>query len=182
MQTERTIIGAHSYIVPVGTPFTLPAPGGQASRIRKPGPDDPAAWFDTGVADWTITNTGTTVDFNAPAPGMRVLYDKITTKTGIKFKGKLMELSNIVWQMLLSTQTLPASPEEGGQYNPLSGEAIVRTWMKLEQYNQRNQRINVLDVFVAMNIPGDVAFGENPVDVDVEADVLYSPLNTGKLE
>lgn len=29
-----------------------------------------------------------------------------------------------------------------------------------------------MDVFVAMTIPGDVQFGENPVDVDVEADKL----------
>ncbi|MDR1284226.1 MAG: hypothetical protein LBK99_25920 [Opitutaceae bacterium] len=181
MQQERIMIGAHGYFSPAGTAFTLPAPGGIAGRDAKPGHDDPAAWLYTGIADWNLSSTSTTTEFKAPAPGMRVLHDKLTTTTGLKLKGKLMEMSNVVWQMLMSAPTLPASPAPGGQYNPLKGDAVVRGWLKLQQYNQRNELVHTLDVFVAMNIPGDVTFGENYVDVDVEADALWSNLNTGTL-
>jgi hypothetical protein len=170
MLTARTVIGAHAYFFPAGIAYSLPDPGGTAGRSAKPGSDDPL-WIDCGVADWTLQNTGTTVDFMAPAPGCRELYDK----------GKLMEMQNLVWQVLLSTAALPASPAAGGQYNPGEGDPVVRGWLQLQQFNQANVLINTMDVYVALTIPGDVQFGENPVDVDVEADKLQSIYNTGSL-
>ena len=121
------------------------------------------------------------MDFLAPAPGCRVLWDKVVTSKGLKLKGTLMEMQNFEWQLLLSTLALPKSPAAGGQYNPLEGEPLIRGWLQLQQYNQANELINTMDVFVAMTVPGDVAFGPNPVDVAVECDVLFSTLNTGQL-
>lgn len=179
MITSRTVIGAHAYFFPNATAYTIPA-AGTASRIAKPGSADPK-WIDLGVSDWTFQNTGTTADFFAPAPGVRVLWDKIVTKKGLKLKGKLMEMQNLVWQLLLSAAALPSSPDAGGQFNPLEGDPVIRGWLQLQQFNQANVLINTMDVFVAITLPGDVQFGENPVDVDVEADVLFSTLNTGSL-
>lgn len=179
MNTARTVIGAHGFFFPNGVAYTLPS-AGTASRTAKPGATD-TGWIDVGQADWSLQNTGKTEDFMAPSPGARQLYDKVVVSKGLKLKGKLMELSNLVYQVLLSTAALPTSPTAGGQYNPLEGDPIVRGWLKLQQYNQANVLINTLDVFVAMTIPGDIAFGDKPVDVDVEADVLFSTLNTGTL-
>ena len=179
MLTARTVIGAHAYFFPASAAFTVPE-AGAAGRNAKPGAADPA-WIKCGVSDWTFQNTGTTVDFFAPAPGARELYDKVVTKKGLKLKGKLMEMQNLVWQLLLSTAVLPASPAAGGQYNPGEGDPVVRGWLQLQQFNQENVLINTMDVYVAMTIPGDVQFGENPVDVDVECDKLQSVLNTGNL-
>jgi hypothetical protein len=179
MNTARTVIGAQAYLFPAGLAFTVPATG-TAGRNSKPGAAD-TGWINAGVSDWTFVNTGKLTDFMAPAPGARVLYDKIVTSKGLKLKGKLMEMQNLTWQLLLSTLTLPNSPTAGGQYNPLEGDPVIRTWLQLQQYNQANALINTMDVFVAMTLPGDVQFGENPVDVDVEADVLFSTLNTGQL-
>jgi hypothetical protein len=69
----------------------------------------------------------------------------------------------------------------GGQYNPLEGDPVIRGWLQVQQYNQLNVLQNTMDVFVALTVPGDVEFGENPVDINVEADVLFSTLNTGTL-
>ena len=179
MIKARTVIGAHAFGFPDGVAFTLPAPG-TASRTAKPGNTD-TGWFDFGVSDWTFQPTSQVEDFFAPAPGIRVLWDKITTRKGLKLKGKLMEMQNITWQMLLATLALPVSSTAGGQYNPLEGDPVVRMWLQLQLYNQANTLINTMDVFVAMQIPGDVQFGDKPVDVDVEADVLFSTLNTGTL-
>lgn len=179
MITERIVVGTQAYFFPAGLAYTLPAPG-TAGRAAKPGPTDPV-WIDLGKSDYKFKNTSTSVDFFAPAPGCRVLWDKITTKKGLTITGKMMEMQNLEWQMLLSSLALPASPAAGGQYNPLEGDPVVRGWLQLLQYNQRNQLINTMDVFVAATIPGDVDCGENPVDVDVQYDVLWSALNTGQL-
>ncbi|MBI5692582.1 MAG: hypothetical protein HZC55_21075 [Verrucomicrobia bacterium] len=179
MNKARTVIGAHAFFFRDGAAFTVPA-AGTCGRAAKPGAADPA-WLDLGVSDWTLTPQNKTSDFMAPAPGARVLYDKITTAKGLKLKGKIMELQNLTWQLLLGTLALPASPAAGGQYNPLEGDPVVRGWLQLQQYNQANTLINTTDYFVALTLPGDVEFGENPVDVNVEADLLFSTLNTGTL-
>lgn len=175
----RKVIGAHAFFFRDATAFTIPA-AGTAGRSAKPGPTDPA-WLDLGEGDWTPSPNSKTVDFMAPAPGARVLKDKITTARGLKYKGKLFEIQNLTWQMIMGALDLAASPAAGGQYNPLEGEHNIKGWLKLQQYGQDNATINTVDVYVAMQISGDVAMGENPVDVDVEADVLFSTLNTGTL-
>lgn len=179
MILARTVIGARAFFFPNGVAFTVPS-SGTASRSAKPGAAD-TAWIDLGISDWSLTNTGKTEDLMAPSPGARILYDKIVTAKGLKLKGKIMELQNLQLQLLLSTLVLPTSPTAGGQYNPGEGEPVLRGWLKLQQYNQANTLINTLDVFVAMTLPGDVAFNDKPVDIDVEADMLWSTLNTGTI-
>lgn len=184
MVTNRTVIGAHVRLFPDGLANTLPTVS-TASRTVLPGPTDPA-WQDAGVSDWDIASTSKTEDFMAPSPGARVLFDVVTVSHGAKLKGKLMQLQNLVYQMLLGAYAaggagLPLSPTAGGAYVPLSGEAVIRTWLELKQYNQANVLLNTLTVFVAMKIPSDVKFDDKPVDVQVECDVLYSTLNAGTL-
>lgn len=179
MIKARTVIGAHGFFFPDQAAFTVPG-AGTSSRTAKPGAADPA-WFDVGVSDWAFAPQNKIEDFKAPSPGARMLYDKITVEKGLKLKGKWMEMSNLVYQMLLGTLALPTSPTAGGQYNPLEGDPVVRGWLQLQQYNQANSLINTLDVFVAMVIPGELAFDDKLVDVQVEADVLFSTLNTGTL-
>ncbi|MES2692787.1 MAG: hypothetical protein V4773_04885 [Verrucomicrobiota bacterium] len=179
MNKARTVIGTHAFFFPDGVAFTVPS-SGTTSRTAKPGAAD-TAWLDLGVADWSATPQNKTVDFMAPAPGARVLYDKVTTAKGLKLKGTIMELSNITWKLLLGAAAAFPVTGAGGQYNPLEGDPVIRGWLQLQQYNQFNALINTVDVFVALTVPGDVEFGENPVDVSVEADVLFSTLNTGTL-
>jgi hypothetical protein len=179
MVTKRTIIGAHAFFFPAGAAFTVPS-AGTSGRAAKPGSAD-TGWLDCGVSDWDLVPKNEVDDFYAPMPGARVLYDKITKKRGLKLKGKLMEMQNLSWQMILGTLTLPNSPAAGGQYNPLEGDPVVRGWLQLQQFDQGNVLINTMDVFVALAVPGDVSFGDAPVDVTVEADVLFSTLNTGTL-
>lgn len=177
MDKQRIIIGAHAFGFPAGAAFTVPG-AGTSSRTAKPGSADPA-WFDFGVSDWAIVPKNEIVDFDAPSPGARVLYDRLTVRKGLALKGKLMEMSNIVYQMLLAS-ALPLTGV-GGQYNPTDGDPVVRMWLQLQQFSQANVLINTMDVFVAMEIPGEVAFAKEHVDVDVEANVLFSTLNTGTL-
>jgi hypothetical protein len=176
MITQRSVIGAQAKFFKSGAAITVPG-AAVASRTAKPGAADPL-WIDCGISDWNIQNTSETKNFMAPLPGARALYDVITISKGAKLKGKIMELSNLVYQMLLSSASLPASPTAMGQFNPLAGDPVVRGWLKLQQYDQFNTLILTMDVFVAMKIPGDVAFGGAEVDVDVEAEVLWSTLNT----
>ncbi len=179
MITKRTVIGAHAFFFRDGLAFTIPA-AGTCGRSSKPGPTD-TGWLDLGVSDWGIATDNKSEPFMAPSPGARVLYDKITTSKGIKLKGKLMEMSNLIFQMLLGTLALPNSPTAGGQYNPMEGDPLVRGWIKLQQYGIDNALINTMDVYVAMSIQGDLKFDDKPIDADVEAEVLFSTLNTGTL-
>jgi len=176
MITQRTVVGAQAKFFKSGAAITVPA-AAVASRTAKPGALDPL-WLDCGISDWNIQNTSETKPFMAPLPGLRALYDVTTISVGMKLKGKLMELSNLSYQMLLSSASLPASPTAMGQFNPLGGDPVVRGWFKLQQNDQFNTPLLTMDVFVAMKIPGDVQFGNAEVDVDVEAEVLWSTLNT----
>ncbi|PTX95767.1 hypothetical protein [Opitutus sp. ER46] len=179
MIKARTVIGAHGFFFPDGTAFTIPA-AGTCGRQAKPGAADPK-WFDLGISDYGFKPNNKVEEVKAAAPGARVLWDLITVEKGLTITAKIMELSNLVYQMLLGTNTLPDSPTAGGQYNPLEGDPVVRGWLQVQQYNQANVLINTLDVFVAMQIPGDVKFDDKLVDVDVEMKVLFSTLNTGTL-
>ncbi len=179
MNKARKVIGTHAYFFPDAAAFTVPD-AGTASRTAKPGAADPA-WLDVGVSNWTLSPNNTVVDFLAPAPGMRVLYDRITTKKGLILKGTWMEMSNLIYKMLTAAAAAFPLSGAGGQYNPLEGDPVIRGWLQLQQYDQGNTLINTMDAFCALNIPGDVEFGENLVDVSVEAHVLFSTLNTGSL-
>lgn len=180
MNKARLVVGTHAFFAREGVAFTVPT-NGTTSRTAKPGNAD-ASWLDLGVADWTAAPQNKTVDFMAPAPGARVLYDKITTAKGLKLKGKIMELTNVMWKLLLATGSATLNDTgNGAQYNPLEGDPVIRGWLQLQQYDQFNVLLNTVDVYVALTLPGDVEFGENPVDVSVEADVLFSTLNTGTL-
>lgn len=179
MNLKRQAIGAHAFFFLDATAFTIPA-AGTASRTAKPGATDPK-WIDLGEGDHGISPNSKESEFWAPSPGMRALKDIVTTARGLKIKSKLFELQNLSFQMLLGTTTLPSTPLAGGQYNPLEGDHRVKGWLKLQQYGPDNALLNTLDVYVSGKISGDVQFGENVVDVDIEWDVLFSTLNTGTL-
>ncbi|MBX3736742.1 MAG: hypothetical protein KF715_08640 [Candidatus Didemnitutus sp.] len=179
MNLQRKVIGAHAYFFLDGAAYTVPD-NGTADRTHKPGAADPK-WIDLGEGDHAIAPNSKEEEFMAPSPGMRVLKDIITTARGLKIKSKLMEMQNLSYQMLLGTAELPTSPTAGGQYNPLEGNHRVKGWLKLQQYGEDNQILNTLDVYVSGKISGDVGFGDKPVDVDIEWDVLFSTLNTGTL-
>lgn len=179
MNKARTVVGAHAFFIPEGAAFTSPE-AGTVGREEKPDNEE-VTWFNLGVGDWAFAPQNTIEDFIAPAPGMRQLHDRIATKVGLKLKGTWKELSNLVYQLLLATATLPNSPTAGGQYNPMEGDPVVRGWLNIQQYNQKNVKINTLEVYVALTIPGEIAFDDKLIDTQVEADVLQSTLNTGTL-
>jgi hypothetical protein len=181
MNLARKVIGAHAFFFLDGAAFTVPA-NGTASRTAKPGATD-TGWIDLGEGDHAISPNSKETEFMAPSPGVRQLKDIITTARGLKIKSKLMEMQNLSYQMLLATLVLPTSGNNvaGGQYNPLEAEHRVKGWLKLQQYDERNVLINTLDVYVSGKVASDVAFGDQPVDIDIEWDVLFSTLNTGTL-
>ncbi len=57
----------------------------------------------------------------------------------------------------------------------------LKGWLKIQQYNRANVLINTMDVWIDLSIEGEIDFGENPVDLDTTAKVLWSSLNTGTL-
>ena len=179
MDKKRKVIGTHAFYFKDAAAFTIPA-AGTAGRAAKPGAEDPL-WFDLGVSEWKQSPQNKIEDFMEPAPGMRQRYDRITTSRGLMVKGQMKELSNLIFRMLLGLDAAFPLTGAGGQYNPLEGDPVVRGWLQLQQYDETNTLFNTCDYFVAMEIPGDVEFGDKPVDVDVEARVLFSTLNTGTL-
>lgn len=181
MTTKRLVLGAQAFFFAAGVNLTTGDDSGSpAGRALKPEAAD-AAWFHLGTSDWTFTNTGTTEDHMAPSPGARVLYEQVTLTKGLKLTGALKQLSNLTWRLLLSTATMPNSPTAGGNFVPLAGEPKVEGWLKLQLYDVNNVLVNTLDLYVSMKIPGDVAAGAQPVDATVEANLLFSTLNSGTL-
>ena len=180
MNKARLVVGTHAFFAREGVAFTVPS-AGTASRTAKPGSAD-ASWLDLGVSDWTAAPQNKTADFMAPAPGARVLSDKITTAKGLKLKGKMMELTNVMWKLMLATGSATLNDSgNGAQYNPLEGDPVIRGWLQLQQYDQFNTLLNTMDGYVALTVPGDVEFGEIPGDWAGYADGLFSNLNTGTL-
>ena len=179
MNRSRIITGAAAFFFPAGKAFTVPS-AGTSSPTAKPGAAD-TGWVNLGEADWTLTPDVQTEPFYGASTGRRVLIDKIVTRQGLKLKGKLMEVQNLTWQMLLGTLALPDSPAAGGQFNHMEGDPILRGWLQLQQRTPGGTLLVTHDLYVAMMVPGDVVFGDKPLEIDVEAEMLFSTLNTGSL-
>lgn len=182
MNKKRIVVGSHAFFYPAGAVYTVPAvaaPGNIVSRTAKPAGNDPA-WFDFGTSKWKRTNTSKVEEFIGPAPGMRQLQGHITTFKGEKWTGTIMEMTNLIWGLLMQASGIPLTGA-GGQYNPLEGDVVMEGWLQLHHYNQFNELIDVGDRFVGLQIPGDVEFGDTPLDVSVEASTYFSTLNTGTI-
>lgn len=182
MNRKRIVVGSHAFFFPDGASFTSPVvapPGNVVSRTLKPNGDDPA-WFDFGVSKWKRANTSKVEEFVGPSPGLRQLQDHVVTFVGEKWTGTMMEMSNLIWGLLMQASGIPLTGN-GGQYNPLEGGPVLKGWLQLHHYNQFNELIDVADRYVGLQIPGEVEFGDTPLDVVVEASTYYSPLNTGTL-
>lgn len=179
MNTESLVVGSHGYFFPTGKAFTVPS-AGTAGRAAKPGSAD-TGWIDLGISRWTKSPQHQYADRYKPAPGARQLYKRITIRRGLVLKGTLMEMSNLIWKMLHGADDDMALTGAVSQYNPLSGDPQIEGWLQLQNYDQSNTLLSTEDYYVSLVVPGDVAFGDELIDVETEAHVLFSTLNTGSL-
>ena len=178
MNKKRIVVGSHAFFFPAGAAFTKPA-AGTASSTAKPNGEEPL-WFDLGVSKWKRANTSKVEEFIAPSPGVRMLHGHVTTFKGEKWTGTMMQMTNLVWGLMMQAADVPLTGA-GGQYTPLGGEPVIEGWLQLHHYNQFNELIDVADRFVGLQITGEVEFGDTPLDVPVEASTYFSTLNTGTI-
>ena len=178
MQQGSIILGSHVYFVREGDAFTVPA-AGTAGRNSKPGAAD-VAWLDLGILkDVGMTPSAQLREIMAPTPGVLRLYDVIPTARKLEIKMALQEMSALVWELLFST--LPLAAGANVQYNPNAG-AAKKGWIKLQQYNGQNDAlVNTADLYVHLEVDGEVKFDDNVVAPNLKASVLHSTLNTGTL-
>jgi hypothetical protein len=180
MNTAARILGSHVHFFRDGETFTVPS-AGTASRIAKPGAEDPK-WIDLGIVNNLGISPESSVDeIYAPSPGTLELYDVIENKRKRVIKFDCEELSFLSFELAFNTKALTAA---GGQYNPGAGK-LVKGWLKIEQYDQSadadSDPVNVVDQYVHLKLDGDLKCDENHVKTTIQALSLYSTLNSGAL-
>lgn len=177
MQTKPRIIGNHAYFFREGKDFTVPA-AGTASRTSKPGADN--GWADFGVINNVdVTADGDDKEIYTPSPGQLRLYDVLRTKRKLTIKFECEELQLMSFELAFGSQALEAD-EDAIQYNPLKGGEI-KGWLKVEQYDQNDQLVNTVDVYVYLKPSGAMSFNDDVAKTSMEALVLHSNLNSGEI-
>ncbi|EIQ01631.1 hypothetical protein OpiT1DRAFT_00203 [Opitutaceae bacterium TAV1] len=184
MKLRTEIIGGHAFYFPEGRAIAVPAPADPQNpvlcdRHNKPDAADPG-WFNIGNINIKFSRTQEEHEVWAPSPGRQLLEDVISYKRGIDYTIHCKNQSNLLWQIFLGTDTLPDSPQPGGQFNPLEG-ADAYGWLKIQCYGRNDQRIMTLDSWVYLKPGGDLDPGDGPAECDLVARLLHSPLNTGVL-
>lgn len=175
MNTGYKQLGSHAFFFREGDAYTVPS-SGTCSRTTKPGPTD-TGWIDFGViSGFDIDAQSELKEKYAPVPGRLVLYDVHETKRKIAIKFKAEQLSPLAWELMLRTLALSSAST---QYNPEEG-VVKKGWLKFQQYDQDNTLVNTTDVWVHLKAKGQ-PLGNDTTEVDVEALVLHSTLNTGTL-
>jgi hypothetical protein len=174
MDKDYTILSESAYFARAGAAFTVPA-NGVVSSTSKPGPTD-AVWLDLGHVE---TKTKRTVELDKVrrgTPGKRRLKKVIETSSETVEVLSLQELQDLVYELIFGT--LPLA--NGGQYNPEEGSE-VEGWLKLQEYDQHDQLVNTRDLYVYLEPPSEMDRADKKVVCEVNAYLLYSPLNTGNL-
>lgn len=182
-QTE--ILGAHAWFFRDGAPFTVPDPGGNASRTVKPGAADPA-YVDLGIVDIGLSPQMEEKEIWRAAPAVKELEDVIPFKRGMTIKIKKQELSNLDWELIYGCLAFNlTSGQAMGQFNPLELQAAsVKGWLKYQYYGRQSPRdgntpLITAEHFVTLKYDGDFEPGDEPVEPQLIARQLRSPLNTG---
>ena len=176
MNTASRIVGNHAYFFRDGDSYTVPS-AGTASRTSKPSIGD-TGWVDFGIlSELGVTNSSESREVFAPLPGVLHLYDEIKTKNKLEIKFKTEELSPLGIELLMGATKLTSSST---QYNPLSQQQH-KGWLRVEQFDQTDAVLNTIEVFVSVEVSGEVQFNDQIVTEGVVAKVLYSSLNTATL-
>jgi hypothetical protein len=184
MIQQVEILGAHAWFFRDGAAYTVPG-AGNASRTAKPGATD-AAWLDLGIVDIGLSPKSDEKEIWRPAPAVKELEDVIPYKRQLDVKIKKQELNNLDFELIFASLALPLSGA-GGQFNPLELQAAsVKGWLKIQYYGRQSARdgsaaLLTADLYVMLKYDGDFEPGEEPVEPQLVARVLRSPLNTGNL-
>lgn len=176
MNTAAIVAGNHLFFFAEGIAYTVPS-SGTAAREAKPGAAD-TGWIDLGtVRDVGITLEGDEKETWRATPGVKRLYDVITTKRAVTIKATLEELSPTAMELIFGSLRLTSAST---QYNPLEG-VTKKGWLKIQQYDQTDTIFNTVDIWVRIKASGEISFGDDIVTVPIEAKSLHSTLNTGTL-
>lgn len=179
MKQRTEIIGAHVFFAREGAVITTPE-AGTVSRTSKPDAADPI-WSYLGVGNVKFSPKREEHEVWKPSPGRKQLDDVISYKRGLDLTLHMTEIENLVFELFLGTKPLPNSPAPGGQFNPFVGED-VRGWIKIQTYDRDDAILLSMDAYAYLKPEGDLDPQDGPVECDITARVLKSPLNTGELK
>lgn len=174
--TETISLFSHAFFVPAGTAFTVPG-AGTASATSKPGAAD-ASW-QTGalgdVEEFTTTPEAETYEKMAGRPGTLVRVDEVELSRKLTIKLKTQDVTPLAHQLLDGTLALSGA---SAQANPLEGSLLVKGWLKVQQYAGATLKVTK-DYWVSMRVTAvDPDSGKNIHQVEIEAKVLHSALNS----
>lgn len=171
------LLGAHAFFFRNGDAFTVPG-AGTCGVASKPGPTD-TGWIELGVIqECNISVASEKIPVWIPSSGSLRKSSTLVTKREIKVTIKVGQFGPFAIEMLFGTLALTSGST---QFNPLEGGNHVG-WLKLQCYDQSDVQRLVVDLWVNLEVSGDVAFdGASLVSVTMEADVNHSTLNTGSL-
>ena len=151
------------------------------SAAVKPDTDPTTNWITIGTAEKVqVKQEVERLRLMSPQPGAYGLKKTLTRSKGLTLTCTIQELSELFYEMLFLAQGGAAGAGLTADYVPLSGDGIVRGWLKVQQYDQDNVLRNVVDLWVELTTD-DITFDDNLAKWPLKAAVLKNALNTGTL-
>lgn len=145
-------------------------------REAKPDVSPESNWTDLGiVATYGVEDNSTTEDIMKGQPGVVSLYDVLKTADMRTVTCEMVEFNPLAVQALYNTGNITTTFVPGSAGRHLQG------WLKVQQYNQDNELVVAMDVWVDVQLSSLTANLGARTGYTLVFRQLYSSLNTGSL-
>jgi hypothetical protein len=177
MNAMPRILSTRAWFFRDGDAFTLPEPGGTASRTDRPADDD-SAWIDFGaIVDGGIEREREPKEVWGPfTGGGRIeLHDVVETKQTIIRSFITQEMSPLAIEVLFGSAALDELSED---FYALAGKT-KKGWILIDHYDHRDVLTIRERAFVHLYVAGPVTMDSNIASVPFEAQQLTPSIGNG---
>lgn len=167
------ILGSHLYVARKGDVID----GITVAADAKPDVDPESNWTKLPcVEEWEPQVEREIVPRKCPSPGRRRLRRNVLVSQSTRHIFALQEWTETMFAELLLGGSKPA----GGVFTPDGATELWEGWLKMQHYDQKDQLIFAADIWCNLTAES-YRFQDGLETYTLQADVLYSELNTGAL-
>jgi hypothetical protein len=147
------------------------------AREAKPDADPTANWTNAGiVTGHTYKSSGDNAKILRGNPGLVQVHDVIPLSHDVVHEFKMKDFSPILLELYMR-----AGGKITTTYQPGAMTVLPHFWIKVQQYDQKNQLVNAFDVYCAVSLSDPKTEQAKVVEVTLNCQELISTLNTGTM-
>lgn len=144
-------------------------------------PNVEAEWMSVGdIEDANFNPTRDEVEVFSPSPGHYVLSEKLTKFSRLTVEFTLQDMSELFFEMLMSSRGPIGSGSSGGPFIPYSATGVIRGWFRCAQFGQGDSQNNIFTAWGRATAQA-TRFGNDIAKGKVNFELLNNPQNSGTL-